>query len=86
MCRMASQWEGTIEEALWNASFDGDLAKVIVFVYAVTMRCHARAFVFCVVKVKTMIQKGATPNVADPEVNVACETCTRVSVFTRIPR
>ena len=49
-------------------------------IYVTNVRCHTHAFVVCVVKVQSMIQKGATPNVARPEVNMTRETLACVCV------
>ena len=46
----------------------------MIVIYLVNVRCRTHAFVVCVAKVQSMIQKGATPNVARPEVNMARET------------
>jgi hypothetical protein len=43
-------------------------------IYVANVRCHTHAFVMCVVKVQSMIQQGATANVARPKVNMARET------------
>ena len=37
---MSGQWEGSKEEALFNASIEGDLAKVILSYWLVTSACY----------------------------------------------
>ena len=39
-CRMSSQWEGSKEQALYNASNEGDLVKVILSYWLVTSACY----------------------------------------------
>ena len=40
VCRMSSQWEGSKEQALYNASSEGDLAMVILPYWLVTSACY----------------------------------------------
>ena len=37
---MSSQWEGSKEQALYNASSEGDLAKVILSHWLVSSACY----------------------------------------------